>query len=148
MSDMVVGIGVQCERDDALRDVQDICREFGTPIKIRIRYESDVTRDKYGSMKNLPSEYKEFTIGVLPLIPSPNERQIHKAGLAGITEAADMICHTATKEWLDRKMTFDDIDPERTTVIVGKRQYRIENIGETDPFSDAMLYITLALKQV
>ena len=141
----MIGIGVQCERDDALRDIQAMCEEYGTPITVRLRKETDVRRDEYGSVKSRPTETDEFEIGVFPFIPNPNRRDLEKAGLR---EYAEGVAYTATKDWTDKGWSFDDINAERMTIVRGETQYRIVEKTNHSPFADAFLYIILNLKRL
>lgn len=143
MSDLP--IGVRCERDDALRDAQEICNLYGMPCTIRIRFESNVERDAYNSVVDRPTEYREFSVGSFPFNTSPNRRDIEKAGLK---EAEEVLAWFASKDFTDRGVPFNDIDVERTTVIAGGESYRMVQKNATGSFLDAFLYYTFALKRI
>lgn len=134
-----------CERDDALRDVQVACDEYGLSIKVELRLESDVRRDRYGSVKGRSAETDEFTIGALPFTNNPDRRQLDKAGLR---EYADAMAYTATQDWIDHGWTYESIDAERTTIIQGDTRYRIVEKNAHSQFLDAFLYVILNLRRL
>ena len=134
-----------CERDDALRDVQIMCGEYGMPVKVELRLESDVRRDRYGSVKGRSAETDEFTIGAFPFTNNPDRRQLDKAGLR---ENADAMAYTATQDWVDNGWTYDDIDAERTTIVQGDTRYRIVETNAHSQFLDAFLYVVLNLRRL
>lgn len=138
-------IGVRCERDDALRDVQEICNLYGMPVTIRIREEGDVERDVYGSVKDRPTNTKEFTAGSFPFNTSPNRRDLDKAGLR---ENSEVLAYFASKDFSDRGIEFDAIDVERTTMHAAGDSYRIVQKNAAQSFYDSFLYYTFALKRV
>ena len=134
-----------CERDDALRDVQTVCSEYGMPITVEFRKEADVRRDVYGSVKGRSAETDGFVISAMPFLNNPNRRDLEKAGLG---ENADAMAHTATKDWTDQGWSFDDIDAERTTIIRGATRYRIVEKHAASQFLDAFLYVILGLRRL
>ncbi len=142
-----VPIGVQCERDDALRDAQTVCNEYGMPCTFRVRREGNVVRDSYGSVKERPTSAEEFTVGAFPYNSAPSQRQIEAAGLAGFREGLDCTIYTATQDWTDRGWTFDDIEVERLTVIAEGIQWRVLGKGNVNSFAGAQLHVTFALKR-
>ena len=138
-------IAARCERDNALTDVQQTCAMYGMPVTVRIRRESDVTRDKLGSVIARQTEYDEFTIGSFPFNTSPNHRELEKAGLR---EMGEVLAYVASKDFTDRGITFREIDAERTTIIGAGEQYRIVEKNATSAFLDAFLYYTFSLKRM
>ncbi len=134
-----------CERDDALRDIQVMCDEYGMPVKVELRVEDDVRRDLYGSVKGRSAETDEFTIGALPFTNNPDRRQLDKAGLR---ENADAMAYTATQAWIDNGWAYEDIDSERTTIIQGDTRYRIVETNAHSQFLDAFLYVVLNLRRL
>lgn len=135
----------ECERDDALRDVQIACSEYGMPIRVELRLESDVRRDLYGSVKGRSAETDEFEISALPFTNNPDRRELEKAGLR---EYADAMAYTSTKDWTDRGWTFATIDAERTTIVRGDIRYRIVEKNAHSQFLDAFLYVVLNLRRL
>ncbi len=137
--------GVQCERDDALRTVQQACQEYGMPLTLRIRKEADVRRDRYGSIKNRVEDFDEIVVNVLPYVVNPNRRDLEKAGLREYSEG---LAYVATKDLTDKGFSFEALDAERTTVDFGGIQHRIVEKGNHSQFADAFLYVVLSLKRL
>lgn len=138
-------VGPSCERDDALRDAQAVCQEYGMPVTLRVRGETGVRRDLYGSIKNRTEDSDGLTIGSMPFIFNPNRRDLERAGLR---EASDAVAYLATKDLTDNGLNFDTLDAERTTVSVSGVQHRIVEKGQHSHFLDAALYVVLSLKRL
>jgi hypothetical protein len=134
-------MSVTLERGAALLDVQRIVHEYGTQLSIRLRTEANVTRDLYNSVADWPTD-RTLAFKANPVVHNPNDRQIERAGLR---EKSQCIVYTATKDWTDAGLAFKDIDPERTTIVLDARRYRVVERGQTDVFAGAALYITFGL---
>jgi len=139
-------IGVQCERDDALRDVQALVTEYGMPVEVHVRTEGDVRRDEYGSIKSLSTSELVFTIGAYPYTHSPSSRQLEKAGLR---EECDLLIYTAMKDWIDHGITDPwAFDVERCTIASDGMRFKIRERSHQSEFGDVELYMVLGLKRI
>lgn len=142
---MPIPVSVQLERDHALRDAQSTVNEYGNDITISIDKESNIVRDKYNSVNVKGDAGTRYDIKAYPVIDRPHERQLQKAGL---TNTADMIVYTATKDWTDRGIEFEDIDINRVVIYYEGSRFNIKEKGHESMFADTHLYITFGLSKI
>lgn len=135
------------ERNQALFDVQQIVRN-GFQVQIRLRGESQITRDKWGSIKQhrvIPDP--TITRWALPVIFSPTDKQLEQVG---IREQVDCIFHTAMKDWIDDGYILDtlqDIDLIRSTIVIRNATYEFRQKSLVDPFHDQYLYVVMGVNR-
>jgi hypothetical protein len=137
---------VALERNNALIDVQQQCREYGKPVTVSLRAEAQIQRDAYGSRKGYLGDTVLQT-HAFPWTESPSRRNLERVGLAGTLEGIDAVASTPTKDWTDAGLGFDRIDPGRVSVMVGGQRYAVASRGQASAFADSHLYITLALRR-
>lgn len=139
-------IGVKCEQQDALRDVQALVNEYGMPIQVNIRTDADVRRDEYGSIKSLATSEKVFNICAYPYTHSPSSRQLEKAGLR---EECDLLVWTAMKDWIDNGIEDPwSFDVERCTISTDGMRLKIRERAHQSEFGDIELYLVMGLKRI
>jgi len=128
---------------DAMLDAQDITNEYGTAIKIYLRGETDVTRDKYNSIK----EFDTAPDGLIetyaePFTYSPTRNQMEKAG---IHEQIDVLAYIATQDFVDAGYTYFDIDTVRSTVEGDGMTFAIKDKNQVSDYGVESIYIVLGL---
>lgn len=142
---MSIPIRVQLERDQALIDVSAIVNEYGEDIVVYIRGESDVTRDKYKSLKRVSfatTTPVQYSLKAYPVEHSPNRMMMEKAG---IREQCECIAWFATKDLTDNSLSFDFIENEKVTIIIDGNDYGVSEKGKAVLYADAHLYTTFGL---
>ncbi len=143
---MTVPVRVALERDHALIDALCHVNEYGEEIYIYHRLETDVTRDKYTSIK--ARDYgtpEKKTLYAFPVKISPTQRQLEKAGMR---EVCDAIVTIAMKGWTDLSLRYEDIDAIRYTVVLRSQKYIIHDKSAINQFADTFLNINLGLKKI
>ncbi len=136
--------GVMFEQKCALLDTKMIIDERGISISINIIDETDVTRDKYNSIKQRETSNPLLTLFAYPLIFSPTNEDKSDAGLREIT---DVIAHTAMLDWTNAKYNIDDIDLIRTEVFISGDIYEVKDKAKISQFGDTYLYFVLGLNK-
>ena len=134
--------GVSKEQTDALIDVQSTCHEYGVPVHINLRGESNVTRDKYNSIKKHNDVEQPLIFMANPVQYNPSIKQLEKAGIA---EPCEVVIYTAMQDWTDNDLIWDDIDVIRTTVVLLGNEMLVKSKGLASQYGDYYLYITLGL---
>ena len=139
-------LGVQLEQFQALQDIQDKAREYGEPVIIYFRKESDVRRDKYNTIKavNIPGVSATMQTYTNDKTQNPNDRKLDSAG---IREHCDVLIWTPAKDWIDQGFTFNDLDVNRDTVIFQGYEWKISDKGIPYNLGDVSLYVTIGLKR-
>jgi len=143
----ISSLGITGEKNCALADAQHFIRERGAPVIIRLQTESNVTRDRYGSIKKRTSP-GDLTFYAFPIIYSPTVKQLEEAGIREIT---DVLIKTAVMDWNDAGYTMDTlrvIDSIRATVIINNSKYEIKSKQLDSQYSDTFLYIHLGLNRI
>jgi hypothetical protein len=135
---------VGLERNHALIDVQNESVLYGEEMTVYVREESQVARDKYGSIKKRSTAGGGITMQAYPLTFNPNQYQIQKSGLK---EEVDAIAYTPMKTWTDNSIGFEDIDLSRSSVILRGIKYWIKDKTYSGQFADTFLYITIGLRR-
>ncbi len=130
------------ERNDALKEVQDIVNAEGVFVHIILRGESNVTQDEYKSVKN-KAQLKSVWLKAFPIIDNPSKNEIDKIGLKEDTE---IVIYTSMKDWIDKGYSFDDISLEYSTVKYDGATYKIRDKKRLDKIGNQYLYIVLGLK--
>lgn len=135
--------GVELERDCALIDAKEFIDERGDEIILNVSLESDVTRDRYGSIKkHSPSE---IVMCAFPIEFNPTDGRLEKAG---IKENIDLMITLSQKDFIDNDLTIDDIDDIRWRVVVKGKTYSIKDKNEINQMADTYLNIVLGLFHV
>lgn len=141
------GQGQELEKCNALKDAENIIIERGIPIKIRLYTESNVSRDKYGSIKTRSSAIEISTYSY-PTIFNPTDQERDNAGLR---ERTGVIIYTAMRTWNQAGYTMarlQTIDLIRSRIIINGVSYEIKDKALHSHFYDTFLYITLGLNRV
>ncbi len=138
-------VGTYHERNCALIDIKNIVDERGDLVQVFIRDESEVTRDRYGSIKKKGVTTK-YDIRAYPVEFRPSEKQLEKAGLR---EKADVTIWTAMKDWIDNSINFADfrMDAKNSVILQGEK-YEIRDKGLVLQLNDVFGYITFGLFKV
>lgn len=134
--------GVDKEYADALVDTQSVGFEYGDKIIFYPRGETNVTRDKYNSIKTgaTVDPFDSFEMWANPIAFNPTDKELLKAG---IREKTDVLLTIAQKEFDDIKMTYEDIDTIRSEVIIRGTVYAIRQKNQTGQYGSGYLFITL-----
>lgn len=131
------------ERNDALTDVENLVKEYGECLTYRSREESDVTRDKLGSI--ISRKGKDFGVFSFPIIQGPTRDQLEKAGLK---EEGDLVVWLPTKTLDRNKKDFNSIDHTRDGMFFNNAEYEIKDKSQQSQFKNVFLYVTLSLKKI
>ena len=135
-------VGVYHERNCALIDAKAIIDERGDLVQFFYRKESNVSRDRYGSIKKRDVDTK-YNIRAYPVQFNPSEKELEKAG---IREKAEVVIYTAMKDWIDNSISFEDF-PLKTlnTVRLQGQAYEVRNKGLANQMNDTYLNISFGL---
>ena len=136
-------LGVAAEKACALADAEAVIDEYGDDIIIRVRDESQVTRDRYNWIKRKTGQ-TEICIRAFPIDFNPTEHAIERAGLR--FQEFSAVCWTAINAWRRFGLEFDEIEiSPRTTVQVGRRLYELRDVASTGQLMDTDIYLALGL---
>jgi len=140
---MTVAKCVTLETKCALKDAWDIINQYGEDIIVYDREETNVTREKYSSIKyRATTSTLKYAMKAYPIIFTPSRQQIEKAGLR---EECQCIITTATKSWTDISKTFEDINMIRDTIILRDNKYLIKEKSNVNQYANTFLYINFGL---
>jgi hypothetical protein len=143
--------GVFLEAAGYRQDVLDLSMQYGTPVTIRLRKESDVNRDDLGSIKK-KSLTPSFSTWALPVERQPDTRKLEKAG---IRELVDVLIYTPILSWMESNHISDDnignefsaIDTTRSTVLLDGEEWKIADKGLSTRLGKYPVYITFGLRR-
>lgn len=136
--------GIDFERKTALLDAKWVVDEYGDPITFYERDESNVTRDKYNSIKVRASRPLDKEMRAFPIQTNPIDKDLTKAGLR---EKVDVIAYTAMQDWNDANIDPWNFDINRSTVTWKKGTYKIKERGFANQFEGTYLNVTLGLER-
>lgn len=136
-------LGVKLERENALIDVLNLCREYGAIYLYRARGEEDQERDAYNSITRRDTG-KEICIPCFPVTWNPSGDQLQKAGLR---EFGEILIQTPMKAWLDEGITYAQIDHTRDGWFIDGAEYHIKDKAQFSQFADTFLYINFTLEK-
>jgi hypothetical protein len=133
----------------ALLDGQATAREYGNPVRVRLRgAESDVSRDPYRSIKARPTA-TVFDLNSPQMDFSPTVRRLEKAGLR---QDCDLVVWLCVQDMMDRGISFDDFEVNRTTIDAlalpgedGGTSYQVREKAKACQFAVGYLYWTFGL---
>lgn len=149
MDDPISVIGVQLEKENALKDAQTIIKLRGAPILVRLYEEPTVERDRYNSIKKRNSNsVPGFTLYSYPIIYNPTEKQREAAGIREVTQ---VLIKTSVQSWIDNGYTVEtlnEIDSIRATIIMRGIKYEIKDKQLDSQYQDTFLYIHLGLNRI
>jgi hypothetical protein len=132
------------ERISGQADIKSIVDERGEVLKIISRSESDVTRDKYNSIKSR-AQNTVFFLKSYPVVFTPTSKQLEKAG---IKEKCDVLIYTAYLDWSNNDLEFEDIEiMGRTTIMIRGNEYEIREKNVEVQLTDSFGYITMGLSK-
>ena len=134
--------GVAFEQKCALLDIKMIIDERGMSITLNVIDETDITRDRYNSIKRRGTS--TLVLNAYPLIFAPTDEDKSDAGLR---EDTDVIAHTAMLDWTDAGFDIDNIDLVRAEVFISGDIYEIRDKAQISQFGDTYLYIVLGLNK-
>ena len=136
-------VGVYHERNCALIDAENEINERGEKVIVIYRTESNVTRDRYNSIKKRQQTTK-YILNAYPITIDPSKRAMEKAGLR---EEVDALMYTPMRYWNTQSVEFKDLIAEKITVKLRGETYELSNKGMVSQFSDTFLYITFGLNK-
>lgn len=129
-------------RCEALKSVQFEINNIGSMLAFHMRGEENITRDKYQSIKHRGQEVIEY-IKCYPIDRTPTELTLEKAGLR---ESSDVILTTASKDWVDKGYTLQDVlDIKRCTVTFDGASWEVKEISHSSQFGNTYLNINFGL---
>jgi hypothetical protein len=135
---------VDFESCQALQDVRALACEYGTKIKINIRNEIDIKRDKYNSIAQRDTGL-ELSVHAYPLNYSPSTYDLQKAGLK---ENSKAIAWVPMQDFKDAKVEFNDIEIHRTSIQTPIGRYEITDKVLSSQFGSTYLYIVFGLAKL
>jgi hypothetical protein len=137
--------GASKERIDAQTDVLFSCKEYGLPILIEVRKETDISRDLYNSVKSRPTTTTQFNTYSFPTIYSPTTPQMEKAG---IREKTEIILYLPKLDFDNNSLSILSPDFNRCTLIINGAKYEIKDKALNSHFLDDFLYITIGVNKI
>lgn len=137
---MSAGIGVTLEETNAMSDARFYLNERGKEVTLFQNDESDVVRDKYGGI--IKREGTGLILHAHPIIFSPNQRQLDKAG---IRETVDVIVTLAMLDLIDNSIDYKSFDQIRWEVFLEDETFVIKSKNRINRFSHQHLNIVLGL---
>lgn len=145
---MVQGIsrnGTDLEALHFQQDAQAQVREYGQLVTIKLRDETNITRDSYNSIKARPTDKTATgTFGAYPVQYQPTEKQVEKAGLR---ERTDCLVWIPLLDFTDLGYDFKDINMKPSTVILDGEEFEIKEKARASQFQQTWLYVTLGLSK-
>lgn len=138
---MPIPCGVSLELLDALTEVKNQCDEYGDTVYLYLRGESNIIRDDYNSIKT-PLTVTPYAFNAFPIIPSPNQYQMEKAG---IFEKVETIIYLANLDFMNNNISIDNVEALRSTIVFQGETYLIKDKTTNSSFANNYLYITLGL---
>ena len=137
-------MGSHFEKITALLDAKWMIDERGALITYYKRNESDVSRDRYYSIKK-KGAVTATTMYSFPITFNPTDKELMKAGLR---ENVDVMIYTAMQDWIDEDIIpKTEIDSTRDTINLMSESYQIKEIGFSNHFLDTFLNVTFGLVQ-
>ncbi|MGL4186626.1 MAG: hypothetical protein ACRCR4_12675 [Thiotrichaceae bacterium] len=151
MQEAISHCGVSLEYNDALRDTQATAWEYGQPVAIHIRGESDIAKDAYGSIKSRPTDFKNLKLNAMEITYSPTKYKLEKLGLR---EECDAVIKIAMLDLIEAGLTFRDLETKRMTVDIlatpnetdGQR-FEVADKLRSDAYGNGYLTVTFSLKR-
>ena len=138
-----VPIGVYHERNCALIDAKNICNNRGQDVLLILRDETKITRDRYGAIQKINDDTR-YWFKSYPINYNPTVEELKAAGL---TEKSETIVYIANKDFRDNNLNFQDIDINRSSIVIDNEDFEIREKGRASQFSDVYLYYTLGLSK-
>jgi len=134
-------MSVSLEQQTAQLDAYKIAKEYGAPVTLNVRAESNVVRDRYNSIEARPSA-QSVTVSCFPITYAPTERDLVRAGLK---EMADVVVYVPVYAMDQAGLGYDQIDLTRSSVVVDGRTLRLREKARASQFGTVWLYYTLGL---
>jgi len=143
--------GAYLEASHARQDALDASLQYGTPVSVIFRGESDVSRDTLGTIKKRNAS-PLLNMNAFPVERQPDTRKLEKAG---IRETVDVVIYTPIQAWIDSGRvtderigdTFASIDTTRSTVVLDGSEWKIADKGLAVRIGQYPVYITLGLRR-
>jgi len=139
---MTLPVGVELEQINALQDAADYLYERGVDIDIYVVDETDISRDKYNSVKKRTPEY--VTLHAFPVVYNPTDDQLKEAG---IREQVDLMITVATKHLTDNSLSYKLLDTGRFEIGYDGNVYSIKDKNQKNHFSHVYLNVVLGLSK-
>ncbi len=136
--------GVECEANDALKDVSEVMCEYGQLCTFEIRQEPDVERDRYRSIKTRKVA-RTLALRCHPVEYSPSQDTLERAGLH---HGIRVMVWTAMYDWNQNSIEFNEIDEKRTTVDVDGDRYEVADLNRVGHYRGHYLYIVFGLNKM
>ena len=151
MRQAVARSGVQFEFANGLLDAQAMEWEYGQPVILHIRGESNVTRDDYGSIIDRKTDTVTMIQNAATIDYQPNKYQMEKAGLRQECGATVWI---AMQDFIDKGLDFDDIETKRMTIDImatpgesNGTAYEVTEKSRAGAFGNGYLYVTFGVRR-
>jgi len=147
---MNAGTGVEAMA--ALRDVRNVSREYGTPVTVNLRAESEVARDSLGMIKAHLAPAAPLQTYAFPVEYGPSERHLEQAG---IREKVECLIKTPLLDWVEAGIidlarvgvTFTAVDITRTTVTLDGLQWKVADKGIPERVGEVPHHVALGLRR-
>lgn len=136
--------GVLNEQTDALADVQNTINEYGQTVNIYEITESDLSRDDYNSIKERDTVNHRFVFKA-KLEFNPFENKLEKLGL---DHNAQVLVYTAMQDWIDKGLTYDELDLIRWRVSINSQEYEVIDKKKYGDYGDNFLYIVFSARLI
>ena len=138
---MIEKLGVTLETTILRAEIENLIIEYGTPIDVHIRNESNVDRDRYGSIKKF-KDVDSYIIYAYPITSNPTTGQMEKGGLR---EKCDTMIWTPAKSWDDIGLNFRDFDYERMSFTFDGQFYIMSEKNQVFRVGNVFIHIVFGL---
>lgn len=142
---------VSLEYLHALQDSQAWAWEYGHPITVHVRGESNVTRDSYSSIEKRQSDTKTLSINAAEVTYQPSKYKVEKVGLRDV---CDVMITISMQDLTDNGLAFDDLEVKRMNVEVSAipgesngNTFDVREKARTGQFGNGFLYVSLGLSR-
>jgi hypothetical protein len=137
-----------------MRDYLQLAQEYGTPVTIDVRVESEVSRDDYGAIKSRAlSGAQSVLTWALPVERSPDERRLEKLGIREACDVAVQVPAMSLYPVVDPTdqdalgETWAALDLNRMTVRLDGQQFKVADKGVSVRYGDRPVAFSLALRR-
>lgn len=141
---------INLEAAGARQIAMDAAQQYGAPVKVILRSETDVARDSLQTIKkrSLPG----LDMKALPVERQPDARKLEKAG---IREEVDVLIYIPILYFIDAGIindthlgdTFARIDTTRSTVILDGTEFKIADKGLAVRIGQYPVHVTFGLRR-
>lgn len=129
------------DRCDMYKEIYNNVQEIGANITIYLRDETDIVRDDYNSIKQRYAQNK-YNMKAYPITYNPAKDVLEKCGLR---QDITMMIYIPRYAFILNSLTFGDIEPNRSTVIVDGGTWQITDKSQFSEFGNTQAYYVLGL---